>query len=32
MVVVDKDPFESNPEAVRKTRVLKTIIGGRVFY
>jgi predicted amidohydrolase YtcJ len=31
MAVIDRDPFESDPEAVRRTRVLKTIIGGRVF-
>jgi predicted amidohydrolase YtcJ len=31
MVVVDRDPFECSPDSLRETRVLETIIGGRVF-
>ena len=31
LVVVDRDPFDCDLPALRKTRVLKTIIAGRVF-
>jgi predicted amidohydrolase YtcJ len=31
MVVVDRDPFECTPDSLRETRILETIIGGRVF-
>jgi predicted amidohydrolase YtcJ len=31
MVVVDRDPFECRLDSLRGTRVLETIIGGRVF-
>jgi hypothetical protein len=31
LVVVDRDPFECTPDFLRETRVLETIIGGRVF-
>jgi predicted amidohydrolase YtcJ len=30
MVVLDQDPFESSPEALRHTKVLSTIIDGKV--
>lgn len=30
LVVLDRDPFESDSESLRKTRVLQTIIGGTV--
>jgi predicted amidohydrolase YtcJ len=30
MVVVDRDPFECSPDSLRETRVLETIIGGRL--
>jgi predicted amidohydrolase YtcJ len=30
LVVLDRDPFSCDPTALRTTRVLKTIIGGRV--
>ncbi len=30
LVVLDRDPFSCDPVALRKTRILKTIIGGRV--
>ena len=31
IVVLDRDPFECSPEALRRTRVIKTIISGSVF-
>lgn len=31
IVVLDRDPFECSPEALRQTRVIKTIIAGSVF-
>jgi len=31
IVVLDRDPFECSPEALRQTRVLRTIIAGSVF-
>jgi len=30
MVVLDRDPYESSLESLRETRVVRTIIGGRV--
>lgn len=31
LVVLDRDPFECDSNSLRKTRVLETIIGGKVF-
>lgn len=31
LVVIDRDPFECDSKSLRKTRVLETIIGGKVF-
>lgn len=30
MVIVDRDPFESNPDLLRKTKVVQTIIAGKI--
>ena len=30
MVIVDRDPFESDPDTLRKSRVVQTIIGGKL--
>ena len=30
MVIVDRDPFESDPDTLRKSRVVQTIIGGTI--